>query len=176
MAGFSQFLRGRSPQSASFFQGLDCVRLLRGPKNEVLDIMKTEKSIIIWTWTDEAPALATLSFLPMVRAFTKDTGISLEMWDISLAGRIIANFPDDLTEAQRVPDYLAQLGDLTQKPEANIIKLPNISASVPQLMDAIKELQEKGYKVPDYPENQKTTPRRPFRRDIRRSSAARLIP
>ena len=132
-----------------------CVRLLRGPKNEVLNIMKTEKSIIIWTWTDEAPALATLSFLPIVRAFTKGTGISVETWDISLAGRIIANFPEYLTEAQRIPDYLSQLGELTQLPEANIIKLPNISASIPQLADAIKELQGKGYVVPDYPENPK---------------------
>ena len=117
--------------------------------------MKTQKPTIIWTWTDEAPALATLSFLPVVQAFTKATGVSVELWDISLAGRIIANFPEYLTEAQRMPDYLAQLGELTQVPEANIIKLPNISASIPQLMDAIKELQEKGYKVPAYPENPK---------------------
>jgi isocitrate dehydrogenase len=117
--------------------------------------MKTRKSTIIWTWTDEAPALATLSFLPIVQAFTKGTGISVETWDISLAGRILANFPDYLTEKQRIPDYLTQLGELTERPEANIIKLPNISASVPQLVDAIKELQSKGYKVPDYPENPK---------------------
>ena len=106
--------------------------------------MKTETSTIIWTWTDEAPALATLSFLPIVRAFTKGTGVSVETWDISLAGRIIANFPEYLTEAQRIPDHLAQLGELTQVPEANIIKLPNISASIPQLKDAIKELQAQG--------------------------------
>jgi isocitrate dehydrogenase len=115
--------------------------------------MKTDSSTIIWTWTDEAPALATLSFLPIVQAFTKGTGISVEMRDISLAGRIIASFPERLTEAQRIPDDLALLGDLTQAPEANIIKLPNISASIPQLKEAIKELQAKGYNLPDYPEN-----------------------
>jgi isocitrate dehydrogenase len=114
--------------------------------------LKTQKSTIIWTWTDEAPALATLSFLPIVKAFMQGTGISLEMWDISLAGRIIANFPEYLSETQRIPDYLAQLGELTLVPEANIIKLPNISASIPQLTDAIRELQEQGYEVPDYPE------------------------
>jgi isocitrate dehydrogenase len=118
-------------------------------------MMQSQTSTIIWTWTDEAPALATLSFLPIVQAFTKGTGISLEMWDISLAGRILANFPEHLAEAQRIPDHLAQLGVLTQRLEANIIKLPNISASVPQLMDAIRELQAQGYNVPDYPENPK---------------------
>ena len=114
--------------------------------------MTTKPSTIMWTWTDEAPALATLSFLPIVRAFTKGSGITVETRDISLAGRILANFPENLTEAQRVPDDLAQLGALAQTPEANIIKLPNISASIPQLKDAIKELQSKGYKIPDYPE------------------------
>jgi isocitrate dehydrogenase len=118
--------------------------------------MKQQTSKIIWTWTDEAPALATLSFLPIVKAFTKASDVSVEMWDISLTGRIIANFPEYLTEAQRMPDYLTILGDLTLLPEANIIKLPNISASVPQLTDAIKELQSKGYNVPDYPENPKS--------------------
>jgi isocitrate dehydrogenase len=108
---------------------------------------------VFWTWTDEAPALATLSFLPMVRGFIKGTGISVELSDISLAGRILANFPEYLTEEQRVPDCLAQLGELTQHPEANIIKLPNISASIPQLKGAIRELQSQGYNVPDYPEN-----------------------
>jgi isocitrate dehydrogenase len=117
--------------------------------------MKTETSTIFWTWTDEAPALATLSFLPIVRAFTKGTGLSVETRNISLAGRILANFPEYLTEEQRIPDHLAQLGELTQVREAIIIKLPNISASVPQLKGAIKELQAKGYKVPDYPENPK---------------------
>ena len=116
--------------------------------------MATHK--IIWTEIDEAPALATYSLLPIVQAFTKSTGVEVETRDISLAGRILANFPESLTESQRIPDYLTQLGELTQSPEANIIKLPNISASVPQLKEAIKELQSQGYKVPDYPENPKT--------------------
>lgn len=117
--------------------------------------MEKKASTIIWTWTDEAPALATLSFLPIVRAFTKEIAVSVQMWDISLAGRIIASFPEFLAEAQRIPDYLTQLGKFTLALEANIIKLPNISASIPQLMDAIKELQGKGFNVPDYPENPK---------------------
>jgi isocitrate dehydrogenase len=96
--------------------------------------------------------LASVSFLPIVRGFLHDTGVAVETADISLAGRIIAAFPEQLAEAQRIPDYLARLGALTQRPEANIIKLPNISASIPQLKDAIRELQSKGYKVPDYPE------------------------
>jgi len=110
------------------------------------------KSTIIYTKTDEAPALATYSLLPIIQAFTRGTGVDVEMRDISLAGRIIANFPENLTEAQRIPDYLSQLGELVLAPEANIIKLPNISASIPQLKAAIKELQEHGYNVPDYPE------------------------
>jgi isocitrate dehydrogenase len=109
-------------------------------------------SKIIWTKIDEAPALATYSLLPIIRAYTKGTGIEVETWDISLAGRIIANFPEKLTEKQNVPDYLAKLGELTQDPSANIIKLPNISASIPQLQAAIAELQGKGYDIPDYPE------------------------
>jgi isocitrate dehydrogenase len=116
--------------------------------------MTTQK--IIWSKIDEAPALATYSLLPIVNAFTKAAGVVVETRDISVAGRIIANFPDYLTEAQRMPDYLAELGELTQKPEANIIKLPNVSASIPQLKAAIKELQEQGYKLPDYPEEPKT--------------------
>jgi isocitrate dehydrogenase len=116
--------------------------------------MTTQK--IIWSKIDEAPALATYSLLPIVNAFTKAAGVVVETRDISVAGRIIANFPDYLTESQRMPDYLAELGELTQKPEANIIKLPNVSASIPQLKAAIKELQEKGYKLPDYPEEPKT--------------------
>ncbi|MDH5541690.1 MAG: NADP-dependent isocitrate dehydrogenase [Nitrospinota bacterium] len=111
---------------------------------------------IFYTDTDEAPALATYSFLPIIQAFTKDSGIIVEKRDISLSGRIIANFPEKLTSAQRIDDELSKLGDLAKKPEANIIKLPNISASVPQLKEAIKELQDKGYKVPDYPENPNT--------------------
>ncbi len=114
--------------------------------------MNTDTSTIIWTVIDEAPALATLSLLPIVQAFTKGTGVSVETRDISLAGRIIAIFPERLTEAQRIPDYLAQLGELTQHPEANIIKLPNVSASIPQLKEAVKELQAHGYAIPDYPE------------------------
>jgi isocitrate dehydrogenase len=108
---------------------------------------------IIWTKIDEAPALATYSLLPIVQAFTRTAGIEVEARDISLAGRIIANFPENLTDAQRIPDELTALGELTLKPEANIIKLPNVSASVPQLKAAIKELQSQGYKIPDYPEN-----------------------
>ncbi len=117
--------------------------------------MTTKNSTIIWTEIDEAPALATYSLLPIVQAFTKGTGISVETRDISLAGRIIAAFPENLTDAQRIPDNLAQLGALTLKPDANIIKLPNISASIPQLKEAIKELQGKGYQIPDYPESPK---------------------
>ena len=108
---------------------------------------------IDWTKTDEAPALATYSLLPIVQAFTKAAGVSVEARDISLAGRIIANFPEGLTESQKIPDELTALGELATRPEANIIKLPNVSASVPQLKEAIKELQAKGYKVPDFPEN-----------------------
>ncbi|MBU0476293.1 MAG: NADP-dependent isocitrate dehydrogenase [Bacteroidetes bacterium] len=111
---------------------------------------------IIWTKIDEAPALATYCLLPIVKAFTKGTGIDVETKDISLAGRIIANFPENLTEEQKIPDYLSQLGDLAKSPEGNIIKLPNISASIPQLQEAIKELQEKGYDIPAYPEEAKT--------------------
>jgi isocitrate dehydrogenase len=111
---------------------------------------------IIYTKTDEAPALATYSLLPIVQAFTKHAGIAVETRDISLAGRILAVFPEFLTESQRVGDHLAELGALTLKPEANIIKLPNISASVPQLKETIAELQAHGCKVPDYPETPKT--------------------
>jgi isocitrate dehydrogenase len=117
----------------------------------------TDKSAkIIYTQTDEAPALATHSLLPIVNAFTQAAGISVETRDISLAGRIIANFPDDLTEGQKIPDALTELGDLAKTPEANIIKLPNVSASLPQLQAAIKELQVHGYDIPDYPEDAQT--------------------
>jgi isocitrate dehydrogenase len=112
--------------------------------------MTTSK--IIWTRTDEAPLLATYSLLPIVRAYTMASGIEVETRDISLVGRIIANFPDNLTEDQKIPDHLTQLGELAETPAANIIKLPNISASIPQLQSAIKELREKGYDIPDYPE------------------------
>lgn len=108
---------------------------------------------IIYTKTDEAPALATYSFLPIIKTFTDAAGIDVDLADISLAGRIIANFPDNLTDDQRQPDALAELGELTQDVSANIIKLPNISASVPQLERAIAELQAHGYDVPDYPAN-----------------------
>jgi isocitrate dehydrogenase len=111
---------------------------------------------IIYTKTDEAPALATYSLLPIIQAFTKHSGVSVEMRDISLAGRIIANFPDYLTDEQKIGDALSELGALTLQPEANIIKLPNISASVPQLKAAVAELQAKGYKLPDYPEAPQT--------------------
>ncbi|SHF32483.1 NADP-dependent isocitrate dehydrogenase [Vibrio gazogenes] len=113
--------------------------------------MPTNKPTIIYTITDEAPALATYSLLPIIKSFTASSGIEVETRDISLAGRIIANFPECLTEEQRIGDALSELGDLAQTPEANIIKLPNISASIPQLRAAIKELQEKGYNLPDYP-------------------------
>tara|TARA_B100001146_G_scaffold219700_1_gene227293 strand:- start:759 stop:2987 length:2229 start_codon:yes stop_codon:yes gene_type:complete len=119
-----------------------------------------ETSQIIYTKIDEAPALATHSLLPILRAFTKGSGIELESWDISLTGRIIANFPENLTDEQKVPDYLAMSGALTLEPSANIIKLPNISASIPQLKAAIKELQEKGYDIPDYPDDPATDQQR----------------
>jgi isocitrate dehydrogenase len=108
-------------------------------------------SKIIYTETDEAPALATYSFLPIVQAFTKTASVDVETRDISLSGRIIANFPDNLTDEQKQGDALAELGDLAKTPEANIIKLPNISASIPQLVSAIRELQALGYDIPDYP-------------------------
>src|SRR5256885_8029801 len=111
---------------------------------------------IMWTRVDEAPALATFSLLPIVEAFVGAAGVSVKLKDISLAGRIIANFPDKLTPTQRINDELTELGELATRPEANIIKLPNISASIPQLKAAIKELQGKGYDVPDYPDNATT--------------------
>ena len=114
--------------------------------------MTTEAATILWTLIDEAPALATYSLLPIVQAFTRGTGVAVETRDISLSGRILSNFAENLTPDQRMPDYLAQLGELTLLPSANIIKLPNISASIPQLKDAIKELQAHGYAVPEYPE------------------------
>lgn len=114
--------------------------------------MSEQKSTIIYTETDEAPALATYSFLPIIKAFTDASDVEVEIRDISLAGRIIANFPEFLSDGQKQSDALAELGQLTQDPMANIIKLPNISASIPQMKAAIKELQEKGYGLPDYPE------------------------
>ncbi|MBW6520730.1 MAG: NADP-dependent isocitrate dehydrogenase [Desulfoarculaceae bacterium] len=111
---------------------------------------------IIYTAIDEAPALATCSLFPILQAYTKGSGIELEQYDISLAGRIIANFPEYLTEEQRLPDYLTALSQLIRQPYANIIKLPNISASEPQLLEAIKELQGQGYAIPDYPRDPRT--------------------
>ncbi|MCL4152876.1 UNVERIFIED_CONTAM: hypothetical protein GTU68_033481, partial [Idotea baltica] len=110
---------------------------------------------IIYTKTDEAPALATHSFLPIVKAFTNSSGIIIETKDISLGGRILANFSDFLNPDQQINDALAELGELVKKPEANIIKLPNISASTPQLKAAISELQQHGYAIPDYPDDPK---------------------
>ena len=115
--------------------------------------MPNSAAKIIYTVTDEAPALATQSFLPIVQAFTQAADVAVETADISLAGRIIANFPDNLTPEQQKPDALAQLGELAKTPDANIIKLPNISASVPQLVSAIAELRSKGYDIPPYPAN-----------------------
>ncbi len=116
-------------------------------------------SKIIYTKVDEAPALATYSFLPIIKAFTKSSGIEMVTKDISLAGRILANFPENLTEDQKIGDHLAELGELTQDPTANIVKLPNISASIPQLKAAIAELQEKGYNVPNYDESEEISAR-----------------
>ncbi|WP_055073923.1 NADP-dependent isocitrate dehydrogenase [Pseudanabaena sp. 'Roaring Creek'] len=118
--------------------------------------MSNQTSKITYTFTDEAPALATYSLLPIVQAFTRAADIEVELKDISLAGRIIANFPEYLTESQRQPDALAELGDLAKTPEAYIVKLPNISASLPQLTAAIAELQAKGYNIPNYPANPQT--------------------
>ncbi len=118
--------------------------------------MKNQISKITWTQTDEAPGLASFSLLPIVNAFTKAAGVVVETADISLAARIIAAFPERLSADQRITDYLAKLGEMTQKPETNIIKLPNISASIPQLKEAIKELQSKGYDIPDYPGDAET--------------------
>ena len=114
--------------------------------------MSVSASTIIYTQTDEAPALATHSLLPIIRAFTQSSGVVMEKKDISLAGRILANFPDYLNEDQKQNDALSELGELAKTPDANIIKLPNISASIPQLTSAIKELQDRGYAVPDFPE------------------------
>ena len=111
--------------------------------------MSTAK--IIYTKTDEAPALATYSFLPIVKAFTNATGIDVETRDISLAARILASFPENLKPKQKHSDTLTELGELAKRPDANIVKLPNISASVPQLVAAIEELQSQGFDIPDYP-------------------------
>ena len=125
--------------------------------------MSTETPKISWTLTDEGPMLATYSLLPIIRTFAQASGIEVELRDISLAGRIIANFPDNLTEEQKIPDELTALGKLSLTPAANIVKLPNISASIPQLVEAIKELQEQGYDIPDYPEEPKNDSERETR-------------
>jgi len=121
------------------------------------------KSTIVYTKTDEAPALATYSFLPIVKSFAKTANITIETKDISLAGRIIANFPENLTETQKQSDALAELGALAKTPEANIIKLPNISASIPQLTAVIEELQGAGYNIPNFPEDPKNTEEKEIR-------------
>ena len=118
--------------------------------------MTSKSPTIIYTLTDEAPLLATYSLLPIIEAFTAPAGIDIRKSDISVAARVLAEFSDYLTDAQKVPDNLAELGRLTQDPDTNIIKLPNVSASVAQLMACVKELQSKGYAIPDYPEDPKT--------------------
>ncbi|WP_435979856.1 NADP-dependent isocitrate dehydrogenase [Psychrobacter sp. DM4] len=133
-------------------------------------------SKIIYTKTDEAPALATLSFLPIVEAFTKTAGIDVETSDISVAARILAEFPEYLEETQRVPNNLAELGRLTQDPNANIIKLPNISASVQQLKAAIKELQGKGYAIPDFPDDPQTEEEEALRKRYGKSLGSSVNP
>ena len=115
--------------------------------------MSTNDHKIIYTITDEAPYLATHSFLPIVKAFAGQANVKIETKDMSLAGRILANFPEYLKDGQKIPDALTELGELAKTPVANIIKLPNISASIPQLTSAIEELQEKGYQIPDFPED-----------------------
>src|SRR5215471_11436479 len=114
--------------------------------------MTNTQSKIIYTHTDEAPALATYSFLPVIQIFAKACAVAVETRDISLAGRIIAGFPERLKKEQQISDALTELGELAKRPEANIIKLPNISASIPQLKGAIAELQKKGYALPNYPD------------------------
>jgi hypothetical protein len=143
-------------------------------------------SRIIWTKTDEAPALATYALLPVIQKFTEGTGIEADLADISLAGRIIANFPEKLTEYQKVPDYLTRLGELAKTNEANIIKLPNISASIPQLQAAIKELHlssklrsrsctKRVTTSPSIPKSRRTTPKGHCRNDSPYYSARRSI-
>jgi isocitrate dehydrogenase len=138
--------------------------------------MATQQPTIIYTLTDEAPLLATSAFLPIIRTFTAAAGIQVTASDISVAGRILGEFPEFLTEAQRVPDNLAELGRLTLLPDTNIIKLPNISASVHQLVGAIKELQGKGYKVPDFPEEPKTEAEKAIRQRYSRCLGSAVNP
>ncbi len=138
--------------------------------------MSTVQPTIIYTLTDEAPLLATSAFLPIIRTFAAPVGIKVDTGDISVAARVLGSFPEYLSEAQRVPDNLAELGKLTLRPEANIIKLPNISASVSQLMACIKELQGKGYKIPDYPENPKTDEEKEIRARYSRCTGSAVNP
>ena len=133
-------------------------------------------SKIIYTKTDEAPALATLSFLPIIKAFTHTAGIEVESTDISVAARVLAEFPEYLKEEQRVPDNLAELGKLTQDPNTNIIKLPNVSASIPQLKACIKELQDKGYAIPDFPDDPETEEEKLIRRRYGKSLGSSVNP
>ncbi|MES2398796.1 MAG: NADP-dependent isocitrate dehydrogenase [Pseudomonadota bacterium] len=138
--------------------------------------MSTVQPTIIYTLTDEAPLLATSAFLPIIRTFAAPAGIKVDTGDISVAARVLGSFPEYLSEAQRVPDNLAELGKLTLRPEANIIKLPNISASVSQLMACIKELQGKGYKIPDYPESPKTDEEKEIRARYSRCTGSAVNP
>ncbi|MES2283186.1 MAG: NADP-dependent isocitrate dehydrogenase [Pseudomonadota bacterium] len=138
--------------------------------------MSNVQPTIIYTLTDEAPLLATSAFLPIIRTFAAPAGIKVDTGDISVAARVLGSFPEYLSEDQRVPDNLAELGKLTLKPEANIIKLPNISASVSQLMACIKELQGKGYKLPDYPENPKTDEEKDVRARYSRCTGSAVNP
>ena len=148
-----QWLSGREPKANFLYNK----RLLRVPVSIpvatnwlIVEISTMSNTTIFYTITDEAPALATQSFLPIVQAFTGAAGIAIETRDISLASRILANFPDDLTDAQKQTDALAELGELAKTADANIIKLPNISASIPQLTAVINELKSQGYNIPDY--------------------------
>ena len=136
----------------------------------------SDKPTILYTKTDEAPALATASFLPIIQAFVGTAGVNVELRDISLAGRILATFPDRLTAEQRVPDALAELGELAKTPQANIIKLPNISASIPQLKAAVAELQAAGYNLPDYPEEPESDDERQIKRRYDRVKGSAVNP
>ena len=138
--------------------------------------MTTEQPTIIYTLTDEAPLLATYAFLPVIRAFTAPAGIQIRESDISVAARILAEFPEYLTDAQKVPDNLAELGRLTLESGTNIIKLPNISASLHQLTDAIKELQARGFKIPDFPESPKTDEEKAIRARYSKSLGSAVNP
>ena len=134
-------------------------------KEKILKMMSEKVSKIIYTKTDEAPMLATFSLLPIINAFVLKANVKIESKDISLASRVLGAFPEFLEKDQIVNDALAELGDLVKNPEANIIKLPNISASVPQLVAVITELQSKGFDIPSYPDNPKTIRIRRFRKD-----------